>query len=35
MRSYCITHPGIFDIDQPILLAGLPDDLADSRIVYM
>jgi hypothetical protein len=33
MRSDRITDPGIFDIDQPIFLAGLPDDLADGRIV--
>src|SRR5258708_1317895 len=33
MRSNGIPYPGIFDIDQTIFLAGLPDDLADSRIV--
>src|SRR5882757_194948 len=35
MRGNGITHPGIFNIDQAVLLAGLPDDLADGRIMNM
>src|SRR5258706_13044934 len=35
MRGNGITHPGILDIDQAILLACLPDDLADGRIMNM
>ena len=33
MRSNRIPHPRVLDIDQPIFLAGLPDDLADRRIM--
>src|ERR1700712_1726871 len=33
MRGYSITYAGIFDINQTIFLAGLPDNLADGRIV--
>jgi len=35
MRGYRIPYPGKFDIDQPVFLAGLPDDLADGRIMHM
>src|SRR5882757_1873669 len=35
MRSNGVPHPGILDIDQTILLTGLPDDLTDGRIMYM
>ena len=35
MRGDGIPYPGIFDIDQAIFLAGLPDDLADRRIMNM
>ena len=33
MRSHSIPHPRIFDIDQTIFETGLPDDLADRRIM--
>src|SRR5579863_10222441 len=35
MRSDGITNPRILDVDKPILLAGLPDDLADRRVMDM
>src|SRR5580692_10172250 len=33
MRRHCLVDPRIFNVYQPILKAGLPDDLADRRIM--
>src|SRR3984885_11713981 len=35
MRSDGITNPRILDVYKPIFLAGLPDDLADRRVMDM
>jgi hypothetical protein len=35
MRSNGMMHPFIFDVNDSIFLAGLPDDFADGRIMYM
>lgn len=35
MAGHGIAYPGILDIVDAVFLTGLPDDLADGRIVYM
>lgn len=35
MRNHSPAHTGIFDIGDTEILAGIPDDLADGRVMHM